>query len=99
MSFVLDNSVTRRWFLGDGKPQELAYAGRVLDLMKEDGALVGVRGGQRYRQGGVVWPCNGGEVRAFLEILEGVDIDVDEAAFSPSLSDTLQAGAATQTVL
>ena len=27
MSFVLDNSVTMRWFFGDGKPKELAYAG------------------------------------------------------------------------
>ena len=35
VSFVLDNSVTMRWFFGDGKPQELAYAGKVLDAMKE----------------------------------------------------------------
>ena len=40
MSFVLDNSVTMRWFFGDGKPQELAYAGRVLDAMKQDNAIV-----------------------------------------------------------
>lgn len=31
MSLVLDNSVTMGWFLGDGKPQELAYARKVLD--------------------------------------------------------------------
>jgi hypothetical protein len=42
MSFVLDNSVTMRWFFGDGKPQELAYAGKVLDAMKQDSALVPV---------------------------------------------------------
>ena len=30
MSFVLNNSVTLRWFFGDGKPQELIYAGKVL---------------------------------------------------------------------
>jgi hypothetical protein len=45
MSFVLDNSVTMRWFFGDGKPQELAYAGKVLDAMKQDNALVPVTWG------------------------------------------------------
>lgn len=45
MSFVLDNSVTMRWFFGDGKPQELAYAGKVLDAMKKDNALVPVTWG------------------------------------------------------
>ncbi|MGH8547182.1 MAG: hypothetical protein ACRERU_00975 [Methylococcales bacterium] len=34
MSFVLDNSVTMRWFFGDGSPQELIYAGDVLEAMK-----------------------------------------------------------------
>jgi hypothetical protein len=40
VSFVLDNSVIMRWFLGDGKPQDLAYAGRVLDAMQDAKALV-----------------------------------------------------------
>ena len=40
MNFVLDNSVTMRWFFGDGKPQQLAYAGKVLDAMKNASALV-----------------------------------------------------------
>jgi hypothetical protein len=29
-----------RWFFGDGKPQELAYAGRVLDAMQDVTARV-----------------------------------------------------------
>jgi hypothetical protein len=45
MSFVLDNSVTMRWFFGDGRPQELAYAGKVLDAMKKDNAVVRVTWG------------------------------------------------------
>ncbi|MGH8564396.1 MAG: type II toxin-antitoxin system VapC family toxin [Gammaproteobacteria bacterium] len=45
MSFVLDNSVTMRWFLGDGKPQELRFARRVLDVMKNASALVPVTWG------------------------------------------------------
>ncbi len=40
MSFVLDNSVTMRWLFGDGKPQERAYAGRVLDAMQHVTARV-----------------------------------------------------------
>lgn len=40
MSFVLDNSVTMRWFFGDGSPKDLAYAGRILDAMKADEAVV-----------------------------------------------------------
>ena len=36
MIFVLDNSVVMRWFFGDGKPQQLAYAGKVLDAMKDE---------------------------------------------------------------
>ena len=94
MSFVLDNSVTMRWFFGDGKPQELAYAARVLDLMKENGALVPVTWGlevanviARAESSGLVTEARSG---AFLEMLEGVEIDVDEATFAHSLSDTLQ---------
>ena len=35
MSFVLDTSVTMRWFFGDGKPRELVYAREVLEAMKD----------------------------------------------------------------
>jgi hypothetical protein len=45
MSFVLYNSVTMRWFFGDGKPQELIYAGKVLDAIKQETALVPVTWG------------------------------------------------------
>lgn len=47
MSFVLDNSVTMRWFFGDGKPQELAYAGTVLDALKDASAHVPVTCGSQ----------------------------------------------------
>ena len=94
MSFVLDNSVTMRWFFGDGKPQELAYAGKVLDAMKQDNALVPVTWGlevanviARAEAKGLVTEARSG---AFLEMLEGVDIEVDSATFGQALSDTLQ---------
>ena len=93
MSFVLDNSVTMRWFFGDGKPQELAYAGKVLDAMKQDNALVPVTWGlevanviAKAEAKGLVTEARSD---AFLEMLEGVDIDVDSATYSRALSDTL----------
>jgi predicted nucleic acid-binding protein len=94
MSFVLDNSVTLRWFFGDGKPQELSYASKVLDAMKQDNALVPVTWGlevanviAKAEAKGLVTEARSG---AFLEMLEGVDIDVDIATFAQALSDTLQ---------
>ena len=94
MSFVLDTSVTMRWFFGDGKPQELAYAGKVLDAMKDASALVPVTWGlevanviAKAEAKGLVTEARSG---AFLEMLEGVDIEVDAATFARALSDTLQ---------
>ena len=94
MSFVLDNSVTMYWFFGDGKPRELAYAGRVLDALKKDSALVPVTWGlevanviARAEAKGLVTEARGG---AFLELLQGVDIEADTATFHHALSATLQ---------
>ena len=94
MSFVLDNSVTMRWFFGDGKPQELAYARKVLDAMKHTNALVPVTWGlevanviAKAEAKVLVTEARSG---AFLEMLEGVDIEVDSATFAHALSDTLQ---------
>ena len=94
MSFVLDTSVTMRWFFGDGKPQELAYADKVLDAMKDASALVPVIWGlevanviARAEAKGLVTEARSGE---FLALLEGVDIEVDAATFAHALSDTLQ---------
>jgi predicted nucleic acid-binding protein len=94
VSFVLDTSVTMRWFFGDGKPQELSYAGKVLDAMKDVNALVPVTWGleltnviAKAEAKGLVTEARSG---AFLEMLEGVDIEVDAATFAHALSDTLQ---------
>lgn len=94
MSFVLDNSVTMRWFFGDGKPQELVYAGKVLDAMKQDNALVPATWGlevanviARAEAKGLVTEARSG---TFLEMLDGVDIELDAATFAHALSDTLQ---------
>lgn len=94
MRFVLDNSVTMRWFFGDGKPQDLAYAGKVLDLMQEAQAVVPATWGlevanviAKAEEKALVTEARSG---AFLEMLEDVDIEVDSATFAHALSDTLQ---------
>lgn len=94
MSFVLDNSVTMRWFFGDGTPQELAYAGKVLDAMKISIALVPATWGlevanvvARAEAKDLVSEARSG---AFLEMLEGLEIVLDTATFAHALSDTLQ---------
>ena len=94
MSFVLDNSVTMRWFFGDGKPEELIYASKVLDAIKHDNALVPATWGlevanviARAEAKALVTEARSG---AFLEMLDGVDIEMDAATFAHALSDTLQ---------
>ena len=93
MSFVLDNSVTMRWFFGDGKPQELAYATNVLDALKVTNAIVPATWGlevanviARAEAKSLVTEARSG---AFLALLEGVDIDVDAATFVQALYGTL----------
>ncbi|MCA9473216.1 MAG: type II toxin-antitoxin system VapC family toxin [Nitrospirales bacterium] len=94
MSFVLDNSVTMRWFLGDGQARELTYASKVLDAMKAVSAFVPVTWGlevanviARAKAKGLVTEARSS---AFLEMLENVAIEVDSATFTHALSGTLQ---------
>jgi predicted nucleic acid-binding protein len=94
VNFVLDNSVTMRWFFGDGKPQELAYAGKVLDAMKVATAIVPTTWGlevanviARAEAKALVTEARSG---AFLEMLDGVSIEVDAATFAHALQSTLQ---------
>ena len=94
MNFVLDNSVTMRWFFGDGKPAELAYAGKVLDALKTDNAIVPATWGlevanviARAEAKALVTEARSG---AFLEMLEGVGISLDVATFAHAFTDTLQ---------
>ena len=94
MSFVLDNSVTMRWFFGDGKPAELTFAAKVLDALKGEDAIVPVTWGlevanviARAEARGLVTEARSGE---FLELLEGVRIEVDAATFIQARSSTLQ---------
>lgn len=94
MRFVLVSSVTMRWFFGDGKPEELAYAGTVLEALKRDRALVpGIWGLEvanviaRAESIGLVTEARS---EAFLEMLEGVDIKGNPATSVHALSAALQ---------
>jgi predicted nucleic acid-binding protein len=94
LSFVLDNSVTMRWFFGDGKPAELAFAGKVLDALKTVTASVPVTWGlevanviARAEAKQLVTEARSG---AFLEMLDGLGIEVDTATHAHAMSDTLQ---------
>ncbi len=94
MSFVLDNSVTMRWFFGDGRPKELDYANTVLDAINSQNAIVPATWGlevanviARAEAKDLVTEARSG---AFLEMLDGLDIEIDAATFAHALSDTLQ---------
>ena len=94
MSFVLDNSVTMRWFFGDGKPLELIYAGKMLDALKTESARVPATWAlevanviARAEAKSLVTEARSG---AFLAMLDGLDIELDAATFAHALSDTLQ---------
>jgi predicted nucleic acid-binding protein len=94
VSFVLDNSVTMRWFFGDGKPAELTFAAKVLDALRTDTAIVPVTWAlevanviTRAEAKALVTEARSGE---FLELLEGVGIEVDTATFTQARTGTLQ---------
>ena len=94
MSFVLDTSVTMRWFFGDGKPRELAYAREVLEAMKDVAARVPITWGLEVSNVIAKAEAKGWVTEArsevFLEMLKGVDIHPDMSTFQQALSDTLQ---------
>ena len=94
MSFVLDTSVTMRWFFGDGKPSELAFAAKVLDAIATDQAIVPVTWGlevanviARAEAKALVTEARSGE---FLELLDRLMIEVDAATFTQARTGILQ---------
>ncbi len=94
MSFVLDNSVAMRWFFGDGSPRDLAYAGRILDAMKTDEAMVpGLWGLEvanvlaRAESTGLVSEARS---ETFIGMLHKLDLSVDPATPAHAPGATLQ---------
>lgn len=93
MNFVLDNSVVMRWLFGDGKPLSVRYASEVLDAMLAANAIVpGVWGLEvanvisRAEAQNLITEARS---EAFLEMLAGVAIEVDEASTHHALSSVL----------
>lgn len=94
MILVLDNSIVMRWFFGDGKPGNLAYAGRVLEALEADRALVPATWCMeaanviaRAQARGIVTEARSA---AFLGLLQDLDIEVDPDTVQHALSSTLQ---------
>ena len=94
MTFVLDNSVAMRWYFGDGRPQELAYASRVLEAMKSDEAVV--PGIWSLEVANVLARAEAKELgtearsEAFVGMLQRMDIAIDGATSTQALGSTLQ---------
>ncbi len=96
MNFVLDASVAMSWLLGDGVATARAYAMGVLEAMKSEDnrAIVPVVWNlevanviAKAEQKGLLVEA---QSEAFLEMLSGLDIDVDSDTVATALSDTLQ---------
>ena len=96
MNFVLDASVAMSWLLGDGVATTRAYAMGVLEAMKSEDnrAIVPVVWNlevanviAKAEQKGLLVEA---QSEAFLEMLSGLDIDVDSDTVGTALSDTLQ---------
>jgi predicted nucleic acid-binding protein len=96
MNFVLDASVAMSWLLGDGVATTRAYAMGVLEAMKSEDnrAIVPVVWNlevanviAKAEQKGLLVEA---QSEAFLEMLSGLDIDVDSDTVATALSDTLQ---------
>jgi len=96
VNLVLDASVTLNWLLADGKASANAYSRGVLDaVMREDvQAIVPITWGLEVSN--VLVKAESRDLlteaqsEAFLELLSGLDVEVDSATFTKSLSDTLQ---------
>jgi predicted nucleic acid-binding protein len=82
-----------RWFFGAGAPQELAYAGKVLDALERASAGVPVTWGVEVSNVIALAEAQGlvTEARSdtFLALLGDLHIETDDAIFSRALSDTL----------
>jgi len=96
MNFVLDASVAMSWLLGDGVATARGYAMGVLEAMKSEDnrAIVPVVWNlevanviAKAEQNGLLVEA---QSEAFLEMLSGLDIDVDSDTVATALSDTLQ---------
>lgn len=93
MKFVLDNSITMRWFFGDGKKEDLNYAMDVLETMKQASALVPAIWGLEVSNVIAKAEAKGlvTESRStlFIKMIKELDIQPDMETYLYSLNDIL----------
>ena len=93
MSFVLDNSVSSRWFFDDGSISDIAYADRVLSALRQQTAVVPATWGleaanvlARAEAKGLVTKMR---TAKSLVLINGLNIEIDDETYSRAFSDTL----------
>ncbi|MFN0278343.1 MAG: type II toxin-antitoxin system VapC family toxin [Pyrinomonadaceae bacterium] len=93
MSFVLDASVTMRWFFEDGSQSDRDYSDAVLKKMKNSKVSVPVTWGLELAnvlaRAEKKLEATAKRIDAFVERLRHIDVLVDDATFEFALSDTL----------
>ncbi len=94
MRFVLDNSVTMRWYFGDGTPADLAYASSVLDILKIGTAVVpglwGLEVANVLARAEAAGITSEARSETFVGMLGRLDVSVDHATPTHALAETLQ---------
>ena len=93
MSLVLDNSVTMRWFFGDGSEQDLEYTIRVLDAMTDAPVIVpgiwSLEVANVLARAEIKGLVSEARSEAFVGMLRWMDIATDPATSVQAPSDTL----------
>lgn len=96
MNFVLDASVTMNWILADGSSSSNTYSRTVLNTVIRDDTQAVVPMTWALEVSNVIAKAESrsllteAQSEAFLEMLDGLDVEVDSATFSKALSETLQ---------
>ena len=93
MSFVLDNSVSSRWFFEDGSRSDISYSDKVLAALNREAAVVPATWGLEAANVLARAEANGWitkrRTEESLALINGLDIEVDNETYSRALSDTL----------
>jgi predicted nucleic acid-binding protein len=94
MQFVLDNSVVMRWLFADGSQDDQTYAAQVLTVLAEGMAFVpnlwSLEVANVIVRAEAKKLLTESRSAEFIQILERMNIQVDNATYSKALTDTLQ---------